>query len=359
MLRRDFLDQLELASPALASNDLVPILTHFGFTGSEVLAYNDQIGMSLPLKTQFKGAVPGGTLIDLLRASKAKEVELAEKSSELEIKAASSRFKLPVMGKGQFVFEMPEPSGKVLPVNLGHFADAVEACLMSVISSDLSVPDYLGVTMIADGDALLLFSTNNATLSTSELPLTGKCPFKGRVILPALFCQQVLKLVGSFKGLKLEVNADYALLSVEGGVRCFGRFVNSPKPKDFIKMADAHLSGAAKKLRPIPSKMRLVAERACVITQSVVESTLTKITVRGGIMKFISQSSRGEVVDSVQVDQDDAELALDPKFLKDGLVAFYDSDEKKNGKMLMLDSCFILERGSSSYLIAATGKSGK
>ena len=354
MLRKDFIDRLDLVSPALARNDLIQILTHFAFTGDSVLAFNEQIGMSTPLKTEFVGGVPGKLLMDLLNASKAKDVEFVDKKTELEIKAASSRFRLPVLTKDAFVFEMPKPSDKTLPIPLKQFAQALDGCLRSV-STDQSTPDQLGVTLLPKGtDEIQFFSTNNATLSTTSLQLTtGKLPFKGRIILPALFCEQVVKLVKDSKD-KLEIRDDHALLSV-GNVRCFGRFLNSPKPVDFQSVVDTNLKGVAKRLCPIPSKLRLVVERAIIVTQA--EKVLTNITVKDGIMRFESKSGRGEVIDSVQVDQDDAELALDPKHLKVGMASFYDADEAKCGQMLMTDQCFIMARGSDYYLMAGSSPS--
>jgi DNA polymerase III sliding clamp (beta) subunit (PCNA family) len=354
MLRKDLLDRLDLVTPALASNDLIPMLTHFAFTGETIMAFNDQIGASAPLQTQFVGGVPGNILLSLLKASKAKEVEFVDKNHELEIKAASSRFKLPVMPEDAFVFEMPKPTDKLLPVQLKPFADALDGCLRSV-SSDTSVPDQLGVTLLLDGQDLRLFSTNNATLSTNVLALSGKPPFKERVILPTLFCQQVVKLSRAFKDCKLEIHDDYALLSAAKGVRCFGRFIHAPKPIDFLSIVSANLKDVGKRLAPIPSKLRLVVERAIIVTQSPVEQTLSEIKVKDGVMRFMSKSGRGEVTDSVQVDQDDAELALDPKHLKVGLASFYDPDEDKSGSMLMTDRTFIMSKGNDKYLVAAAG----
>ena len=348
MLRRDLTDCLDLVSPALAKNDIIPVLKHICFTGLEVICFNDQIGMSVPLKTEFVGGVPGKLLMDLLGASRAKEVEFIDKNAELEIKAASSRFKLPVMPEDSFVFDMPKPKDKPLPVPLGQFAQAIEGCLRST-STDQSVADQQGITLIVDNDKLSLFSTNNATVSTNTLKLTGKPSFKERVILPALFCEQVVKLAG--KNCKLEVHDDYALLSTPKGVCCFGRFLNSHKPIDFQEVVDSNLKGVVKQLRPIPSKLRLMVERAIIITQT--EKVLTTITVKDGIMRFESKGT-GDVIDSVQVDQDDAELALDPKYLKVGMASFYDADETKNGLMLMTDRCFIMNRNADFYLMAGS-----
>ena len=351
MKRADLLADLELVSPALAKNDLVPVLKHLCFTGDNLVAYNDQIGVSVPLKTEFVGAIPGKLLMDLLGASRAKEVEFIDKNAEIEIKAASSRFKLPVMSEDSFVFDMPKSKDKPLPVPLVQFAQAIEGCLRSV-STDQSVADQQGITLIVDNDELSLFSTNNATISTNTLKLTAKPSFKDRIILPALFCEQVVKLAG--KNCKLEVHNDYALLSTPKGVCCFGRFLNSHKPIDFQEVVDSSLKGVAKQLRPIPSKLRLMVERAMIITQT--EKVLTTITVKDGIMHFESKGL-GEVIDSVQVDQDDAELALDPKYLKVGLSSFYDADETNNGQMLMTDDCFIMTKGSDKYLMAGSSPS--
>jgi hypothetical protein len=354
MLRKDLADRLELVSPALAKNDLLPVLTHFAFTGDNILAYNGSIGISVPLKTEFVGAVPGKLLMDLLGASLAKELEFIDKNADLEIKAASSRFKLPVMSEDTFVFDMPKPSDKLLPVPLKQFARALEGCLRSV-STEQSVADQQGITLIADGDELSLFSTNNATISTNTLKLTAKPSFKERIILPALFCEQLVKLTADAKDCKLEVHSDYALLSTGRGVRCFGRFLNSPKPLDFQSHVDDSLKGTSKLLCPIPSKMRLIVERAIIITKT--EKAMTNIRVKGGIMYFESNSGRGEVIDTVQVDQDDAALTLDPKHLKVGMGSFYDADEAKSGSMLMTDQCFIMARGSDYYLMAGSSLS--
>ena len=159
----------------------------------------------------------------------------------------------------------------------------------------------------------------------------------------------------SAKDCKLEVHNDHALLSTPKGVRCFGRFLNSPKPVDFMSVVDSNLKGVGKRLRPIPSKLRLVVERAIIITQT--EKILTRVTVKDGIMRFESKSARGEVTDSVQVDQDDCELELDPKYLKVGLASFYDADEAKSGSMLMTDACFIMAKGADKYLMAGSSPS--
>src|ERR1700757_1851266 len=96
MLRKEILDKVQTVSPALANNDLVPVLSHLWFTGTSLMAYNDQIAISVPCKTDFKVAVPGATFISLLKNTIAKEIELSVANDEMQIKAASSRLKLPI-----------------------------------------------------------------------------------------------------------------------------------------------------------------------------------------------------------------------------------------------------------------------
>jgi hypothetical protein len=60
---------LETVQPAVAINRLIPLLTHYWFTGTHVMGYNGQIALQVPFRTDFRGAVPGQVLELLKRAS--------------------------------------------------------------------------------------------------------------------------------------------------------------------------------------------------------------------------------------------------------------------------------------------------
>ena len=65
-----------MVAPALSDKELIPVLTHFWFSGDKVMAFNDQIAIEVELKTNFTGAVPGRTLLEFLEKSESsKEVK--------------------------------------------------------------------------------------------------------------------------------------------------------------------------------------------------------------------------------------------------------------------------------------------
>lgn len=348
MNRKELLAKLTTISPALSHTDLVPVMTHFWFTGNEIMAYNDQIAISVPFKSDVTGAVPGETLLALLKNSKAVSLEMLPlDGGNLQIKAASSRFKLALLPDDSFVFDMPETKDEPLPIkDKKQFLDCIDTCMRSV-GADTAVADQLGITLIPEGDKLGAYATNNQTLSYARINLNGKAGLKKRVILPGQFCEQLLRLGRGAKQIHLEINDKYALF-VGGGTTMFGRLIQSDRPINFVSIVENNFSEADyKKLVPIPSKMRLILERAMVITDSSTDQGRTSISVKGGVMKFASKTPRGEVHDELEVgrNQPDASIRVRPKFLKDGY-GFFD-------KMLITEPCVVMTRDHMLYLVAA------
>ncbi len=348
MKRIDVVDLLDIVSPALAKSGLIPILSHLCFTGTHAMAYNDQIGISVPFKTEFTGAVPGDVLLNLLHNSKAKDIDFIPSENELLIKAASSRLKLPLLPDSSFVFEMPESKTLSLPVKVGDFISAVDECLLSV-GNDASVPDQLGVTIIPDGKELAICATNNATLTHSKVALSGKCDLKSPITLSTEFCRQLIKLAKNET--KVEVHDDHALAISSIGVRLFGKLIEIEKPLDFLGVMKRHVpDDVIKSAVPIPSKLRLMLERAIIVTMSsATEQTYTEISIQGGKMRFVTQSMLGEVVDSVMLGEGhpDTKLKVNSKWLKVGYSGGFD-------RMLITDRCFIMFNACTTYIVAGS-----
>ncbi len=356
MKRTDVVDLLDIASPALAKSGLIPILSHLCFTGTHAMAYNDQIGISVPFKTEFSGAVPGDVLLNLLHNSKAKDIDFIPSDNELLIKAASSRLKLPLLPDSSFVFEMPEPKAppllpdSSLPVKVEDFISAVDECLLSV-GNDASVPDQLGVTIIPDGKELAICATNNATMTYSRVALSRKCDLKDRTTISTEFCKQLLKLSKDDPKIKIEVHDDHSLATTNAGVRLFGKLIEIEKPLDFLGVLKHHVTDdVVKSAVPIPDKLRLILERAVVVTMSsATEQTRTAISIQGGKMQFITKSALGEVVDSVLLGegQPDTTLDIECKWLKAGYSAGFD-------KMRVTERCFIMFNKYTTYVVAGS-----
>ena len=353
MLRSDLLERLQTVSPALSNKDIIPILTHFWFTGKELMAFNDQIAISLPCKTDFNGAVPGKVMLEILKNSKAKNIELLAVDSSLTIKAASSKVKMPILASDNFsIFEMPkvDKDDKYVPLDISDFIAGLECCMRS-IGIDTSMPDQLGVTLIADGDkAISMYSTNNNTISYASIPLKKKYTLKNRIVLSSTFCQQVMSMCKGISSARLYLGDGYALLQVSDK-HLFGRLIDTDSPTDFKGMIEHHFPVTAKKkLIPIPTKMQLILERAVIAASAGIEVIPTNITVNDGKIKFVTKHKKLEMVDYLTIGDGhpNVNTRIQPKHLKAGY-GYFD-------KMMFTESCAIMTKGDFIYMIAAIGE---
>jgi DNA polymerase III sliding clamp (beta) subunit (PCNA family) len=248
------------------------------------------------------------------------------------------------------IFTMPKPDErKEFTVDGKKFLSDLNCCLRST-SMDTTHPDYLGVTLIPADHSLLLFSTNQATLSHAELKVKGGVTLRDRVILPAAFCREMLRLADKDKTLSIEIHDGFALYENSHGVMLYGKLIESKKPFEFEEMVDHHFSNAERKrLVGVPSKLELILERACIIAATSKDPVRTEIIVSKGIAKLITNSPvSGEVVDTVQLDGKDipdVRLRVDPKDLREGFGSF--------DQMLISEKCFILANDSQVYMVAA------
>lgn len=346
MNRLELLDKLDMVAPALSTRDTIPVLQCFWFTGTNVLAYNDQIAISTKLKTDFTGAILGKMLLDLLKANQAKELELIPETNRLLIKAGSSRIRIDIMSEDSFrdMFEMPTLPREQSKTTDDNFFEAIQTCLRSV-SDDIAMPDQLGITIIPTNDKLTLYSTNNITISKAELKVNDS--FKHRTVLSELFCKQMLALrkPSSF----LLLSKDHALFSAGDSI-LFGRLIESSKPVDFAKVIESHVpSDFRKNLIPIPKKLEEILDSAIIVTElATVNRKATLISIKEpGKMVFRSNADHGEVVTALKIDEAQPagiEVRAEPKHIKTGFNHF--------SKWLVTKRSIIMTNdGSTIYLI--------
>lgn len=351
MHRQKLLDTLMMIRPALASNDLVPILTHAWFEGGRVLACNDAIAISAPCEVGFTGAVPGATLLSVLQASRSKEVEFIPGEQEVQVRAGGARLKLPLLPIEKFPFDMPEPAkaAETLPVSSAEFVTAIESCLRSV-SKDTSVADQLGVTVVPGKKNLLLYATNGVTISYVPVVFKGKVDWSltQRVVLPTLFCEQLVRLGRQDKSAKLVVAGDYALLSTAGGVHLYGKLVEIEHPLDFTEqIREVMPEDEAQRAVGVPAGLARVVERALIIADPTGERVCTQITVKDGVASFVTKSGRGEMRDKLKLEgHPDVSMSVDAQWVKIGC-GFE--------KILLTEGAAILRKGRELYLVASHG----
>lgn len=348
MNRQDFLQKLELTAPALSNNNLVPVLTHFWLRNDTLVCYNDQIAISTKMDCDFEGALSGKTLMSLLSASRAKEVEFQVDKEQLTLKAASSKIKLPFLPVEQTkIFEMPEPdTNQALPVKTDEFVEAITSVMLS-LKEDPTMPDSLGITAVIDESIIQFYATNDATISYASLELSDTTDSK-RIILSGSFCRQLLALNKLESKKHIEIHDDYALFQC-GDTILFGKLISVQRPLDFEGVIQSSFpAGSSKHLVSVPSKLELMLDRAIIITDSKTERPKTTITIKDGIARFFSKSDeRGEVRDSVQVpEHPDTEMMVDPRLFKAGYGKF--------SQMLLTENCLIMAEGANLYLVSAS-----
>jgi DNA polymerase III sliding clamp (beta) subunit (PCNA family) len=350
MDRKELLTTLKTIAPALSDLPLIPVLTHFWFTGKSVVAYNDKIAMSMPCETEFKGAVEGKLLIDIINAgsSSAKEVTFIpiDGGQNLSVKVGNKTvLKTGLLSPDNFVFDMPKISrGK------GDYKDLVEGikvCLRSV-TDDTSVPDQLGVTLIQDGQDLLLFATNHATLSHCRV----KCPLeiKKNVVLSQHFCEELVKLDVDNIEIRSEQRGSYIIAHC-GDVILFGKFINVQKPLDFRSIFDKHASAKVLKATyEIPSRLKGILTRACILADQPDVQTATSIAVKNGKVKFTTfgkiESARLDDEMPTPEGQSELTFSMKAKHVKAGIDDF--------SKMIITKDCLILHDKNRTYLVSSS-----
>lgn len=351
MKRLTLLDQIETVAPALSNKEAIPILSHLWFTGKHVMAFNDGIAISAKLETEWKAAVPS-VLIKLLRASGASDLDVTiQKNGEFLCKAAAAKIKLATMPAADFLFTMPALGKTEAPTisgdNMGPFLHAVEFAVKCV-ATEATVPEQLGVSLISAGkNTISVYATNEKSLFYSKVKINGAMP--KRVILSEEFCKQMLVLCSKGDAPALYIREDCAIF-VAGVVTLFGKLIHSENPLDFDGVLQRHFPdlGQDPKLSDIPSKMKMIVDRACIIMNG---SGDTQVMVKDGTIRFQSfdgQADRG-VSDVMKIGavQKDITIKFNPHVAKIALDAGLD-------RIRLTKNCVVFTKDDLIFLVTAT-----
>lgn len=318
--RKTIISALNKASPGLAKADLIPILTHYWFTGEEIVTYNDQVAISVPLKTEFVGSAPGDVLQSVLSNSVSEDITFSSKGNHLQLafgkaKSGKSTIKLPSYGKDDFLFRVPESTDDSedndcwLDVESEDLVAAVTVCMQS-LGSHISQPERRGITLTRHGKKRLYFySTDGRTISRSEIGFVGDLPFSNDVILPESFCKEILTYdAEQIDHLEIHEDDGYALLVSVDGTRMFGRLMKDPNPPDFHRIFDLHLpDDIQNEMTKFPAKLTEALDRALIVASKATEykSVLTVDEKAGkNVMAIHTESNFGEVRDEFRVGDD-------------------------------------------------------
>lgn len=286
MNRTELVTKLELVGRALADNNLIPIFEHFCFTGSHVLANNDNLAIIAPCPTPQPFAVKGETLLGLLRASQSEDITIRlGDQHEAQVKAGKSNFKLPYHPESQFLFKEPDSAWDVYLTIDPVLLVGLEQCLQTASRDAATQPAFVGVWLKQGGT---LYSCDGDALSrVSILPDLPVADY----MMPNAFCEAVLR-VGTVGG-KLTLNDGWARAEL-GDFVIYGRLIKNDNPLDH----EALIADTLKQepvFVPVPEGLNHALERARVVADP--ESKPTQLTVEDGKLHLLTDTSLGLVRD--------------------------------------------------------------
>lgn len=361
MKRESLLEVLSTVDPAVASNDLIPVLTHYWFTGKAVMAYNDVVAISVPFKSEFKGAIRASLLSGVLSKYDGEDVSFTSEEGNVLIKSGRSRMRVPLMPTDSFLFTFPKVDGDEATLSLTRkskhaMVRALDICLQS-LSRRVSEPQRLGVTVIPSKEKLKFYSTDSVTLSAATVSSKNH-KFTDHVTLSKSFCEITLKLLQrtDVEGATLHIDKEYALMTFSDEVILYGRLVDDPNPPKFESIVESYLPKRTENaMVGIPKELNVALDRAYLVVHKALEP-VTRIKVVEGdgdkmTLRIIAKSEHGDVTESVEIGgHPETSIKID-------LARFRECDLTKFDKMMFDPKCIVLASGSDMYhLIAVQGK---
>lgn len=295
MNRKDLLATLELVAPALAQENLIPMYQNFCFKTGVVYAYRDTIGIIGPCVLEDEFAVHGKTLMEMIRASSVKEVEIELQNENILVKAGRSKIKLPFFPSSDFLFHEPEDETWDLMLDIDkHFIRGLQLCLPGT-AVDHTMPALMGITIMGGKDTYLYSCDGD---SISRFNLHKENTKSVQYVMPTSFCEALLKIAGKTGARlgQLYVNGQWAVAEMANDYRILGRIIENPEPLKF----EAEIKKIVKKepeYISIPSAMTQALSRARIIAEP--ENKATEIAINSGKINLITETHMGAVKDTI------------------------------------------------------------
>lgn len=309
ILRGELLGALNLAKVALGKATFVPVLSHFCLTGSAVEAFDDTTAVSVAFDTSVVCAVPGDLLLRLLTSLSSSTVALELKDNALHIAGARSKLKLPALGEEAFVFN--HKYGTLLSECIVNqqVLEGIGKCLVSV-GADPTHPAQMGIT-ITGGDSATLYSTDNVTMSRFDLG-AGVWPEEESVLLPTMFCQQLLGLAKAFEGEELVIQFyDSCAVCLFGEkAKLYTKLLAIDKPLNFDAVFKSMVPKGGSYTELPPSWEAAFVRAAALADQ---KAPATHVVVEEGQALLDTTSTSGVASDSFDWDAPAADFWVDPQ----------------------------------------------
>lgn len=356
MDRKDLLDALRMAKPALSSQDFIPVLKHFVFDGQTVSAYNDNLGIQIEFPSELQCAIPGDLLQSLVSKYSADELKFDFGKDKVEIKCGRNRTSLPFLDpvddKDQFIEWMPEEGSAVATFKAdGPFLVGLGRC-KEFVGNDGNKLAEIGITMTTEGPSGHLYSTDNLTISSQKLSLHSYEGADLNIIIPVPWCLAVNNLTNEIgdEDVQIEIGDGYIMADISGEAVVVAKLIEA-EPYAFKEIIEENLgdSDYEKLLVTPPDEFYAALDRNLVIQGKSMEKEID-VTIADSVMAINCNSDLGNSDDTIEFDGklDDVSFQCDPVLLmKAGKIC---------SKLAFLDNVIIGREGSFIHIISHTAE---
>lgn len=317
---------LEKAAPFLMAKSFAPILTHFCFNGSTVIAFNDLQAIEVKYKSELNCALPGALLSKLINSLQNNALEVIQKMDEIQFTSGKTKIKVPTLPSEDFIFEMPSVEDcQEIRVPLDVISGLAN-CLIST-SNDLANPEKSGVRLIIHDKILEFYSSDSVSLSkfVYNSPDVPDCVID--IIIPSAFCEQLIRLTKT-KASDVEETAfvnifispddedTFLIAEIDANITIFTRLIEVEEKiyyDEIINSFETQLSC----WNAIPKELENIIDRACILVAPE-ESYITSFECKDKniFIETTSKSGKSDDVLSFETTLVNGKFRINPEVIK-------------------------------------------
>jgi DNA polymerase III sliding clamp (beta) subunit (PCNA family) len=343
MERAELTAVLKKLSPALSGKDLIPIFSCFCFGDTTTYAYDDVVALIHPKPTgDLRGGIRGSLLLNMLQASKAKEVTITQEGEKAQIQLGRTKLDVPVLEVDAFLFK-PPTTGDAASVKVDEaFLTALEKAAVS-IGRDPSHPWRLGVTIMFGKGWTTFYASDNKTAAKVQLGKAGEDE-PTVAVLPPRFVELLMEIGKSDPPLKIHLSKEWVQASFTTGLKLFSRTISGADLDIFQGLFADKVEGAVE----IPKGLDRCLERAALVAPYA-KDPFTSISIDAERIRFKTKSPAGDVADAILLEGHEAvEVDVTPDLLQRGL--------KYAAKIKVLPEKVVLRGPGYTYLSSTVSR---
>ena len=327
--RARLLAALAIVRPALVGRPYIQSLSHVLLDKGWLTAYNESIAITTWLEDDVAtigACVPGEQLIAALGPFGAEAVEVVHAEGGMTVSSGKARIKLATLPATDFLYRAPDWSDDAFELPQAVI-DGIACCLMGV-GKDETMPATLGVTMAAVDGMVVLFSSDNRTITRFGTDAEAPAAMKGAVLLPTQFCEQVVALAKLAPAVApiMVLRKDSAIVDFDGAAVLTARLQDEFELVDFqAKVDDIVPASAYDHIVAIPDGFDGAMARASLALGSGRDQSV-RVSIKDGVMAIEATAATASSRDELAYPHTSMRMAfsVDPQLVMRGARACAD-----------------------------------